>query len=159
MPGKAGDLQKQRVRAGRSSRGRQRGRTTPKPGRRPTPRGQSVRLLVSPSAAPPTSLPPHSCNGTAGSADMTACGHRWERYEIRSTREAKASLSALVDAAESGESTVITRHGHPAAMLVPIDQGTRLSAAERPGPADLLLSIPTVLDVERDTTPHRPADL
>lgn len=74
-------------------------------------------------------------------------------------REAKASLSALVDAAESGESTVITRHGHPAAMLVPIDQGTRLSAAERPGPADLLLSIPTVLDVERDTTPHRPADL
>lgn len=74
-------------------------------------------------------------------------------------REAKASLSALVDAAESGEATVITRHGRPAAMLVPIDLGTRLSAADRPILAEFLLSTPTAIDVERDTTPLRPANL
>lgn len=73
-------------------------------------------------------------------------------------REAKASLSALVDAAENGEPTVITRHGHPAAMLVPIDLGMRLSAAERPSLADFLLSIPAAIDVERDTVPLRPVD-
>ena len=79
--------------------------------------------------------------------------------KIVQLREAKASLSALVDAAESGEPTVITRHGHPAAMLVPMDLGTRLTAAERPSLADFLLSIPSAIDVERDTTPLRPADL
>jgi prevent-host-death family protein len=79
--------------------------------------------------------------------------------KIVQLREARASLSALVDAAESGEPTVITRHGHPAAMLVPIDLGTRLSAAERPSLADFLSSIPTTIDVERDTTPLRPANL
>ena len=35
--------------------------------------------------------------------------------------DAKAHLSALVDRAEAGESIVITRHGKPAARLVPIE--------------------------------------
>jgi prevent-host-death family protein len=34
-------------------------------------------------------------------------------------RDAKASLSSLVAAAERGEETVITRHGKPVARLVP----------------------------------------
>jgi len=79
--------------------------------------------------------------------------------KIVQLREAKASLSALIDAAESGEPTVITRHRHLAAMLVPIDLGTRRSAVERPGLADFLLSIPSAIDVGRDTTPVRPDDL
>ncbi len=33
--------------------------------------------------------------------------------------EAKAKLAALVDRAEAGEEIIITRHGHPAARLVP----------------------------------------
>lgn len=34
--------------------------------------------------------------------------------------DAKAHLSALIDRAEAGESIEITRHGKPAARLVPI---------------------------------------
>jgi antitoxin Phd len=74
-------------------------------------------------------------------------------------REAKATLSALVDAAEKGEPTVITRHGRPAAMLVPIDMGERLGAPDRPSLADFLLSIPAGIEVERDATPLRPVEL
>jgi prevent-host-death family protein len=41
-------------------------------------------------------------------------------------REAKARFSALVDAAENGEPTLVTRHGRAVAMLVPIEEGQRL---------------------------------
>jgi prevent-host-death family protein len=34
--------------------------------------------------------------------------------------EAKAQLTDLVRRAEAGEEVVLTRHGHPAALLVPI---------------------------------------
>jgi prevent-host-death family protein len=74
-------------------------------------------------------------------------------------RDAKATLSALVDAAEKGEPTVITRHGRPAAMLVPVDLGKRLHAPERRSLADFLLSIPTGFEVTRDQTPLRPVAL
>lgn len=74
-------------------------------------------------------------------------------------RDAKAMLSALVDAAEKGEPTVITRHGRAAAMLVSIDMAERLGGPGRPSFADLLLSIPAQIDVERDTTPLRPVEL
>ena len=36
-------------------------------------------------------------------------------------REARRRLTALVDAAQHGESTLITRHGHPAARIVPVE--------------------------------------
>ena len=36
-------------------------------------------------------------------------------------REAKATLSALVDNAANGETTVITRRGQPRAVLVGLD--------------------------------------
>ena len=38
----------------------------------------------------------------------------------RGAEEARAQLPALLDAAETGETTIITRHGRPIAALVPI---------------------------------------
>ena len=35
-------------------------------------------------------------------------------------REAKAKLSALVEAAEHGETTIVTKNGRPAAMVAPV---------------------------------------
>jgi antitoxin Phd len=74
-------------------------------------------------------------------------------------RDAKASLSAVVEAAERGEATTITKHGRPAAVIVPIDDARRLYPADKPSFADLLLSIPEDLEVERDQTPFREIDL
>jgi antitoxin Phd len=76
-----------------------------------------------------------------------------------SLREAKASLSAVVAAAERGEPAMITKHGRPAAVVVPVDQAARLLPTGRPSFADLLLSIPEDLEVERDASPFREADL
>ena len=41
-------------------------------------------------------------------------------------REAKATLSALVDHAANGETAVITRRGRPRAVLVGLDEWNRL---------------------------------
>ena len=38
-------------------------------------------------------------------------------------REAKASFSALIEAAENGEPTIITKHGKPVVKLVPANEG------------------------------------
>ena len=38
-------------------------------------------------------------------------------------RDAKATLSALVHAAERGETTILTKHGRPGGKLVPFDEG------------------------------------
>lgn len=73
-------------------------------------------------------------------------------------RDAKAAFSALVEAAERGEPTTITRHGKPAAVVVPVEAARQLYP-ERPSFADLLLAIPEPLDAGRDPTPLRPADL
>ena len=73
-------------------------------------------------------------------------------------REAKATLSALVDAAEQGEATTITRHGKPAAVLVPIEKAAELMKADRPSFAELLMSIPEEIPFERDRRPARKID-
>lgn len=70
-------------------------------------------------------------------------------------REAKAKLSALVEAAERGEPTTITKHGRPAAMIVPVAEGVRRQKDRKPNFAEWLLSIPGELPVERDQTPPR----
>ena len=44
--------------------------------------------------------------------------------------EAKTRLSSLVDEVEKGETIEITRHGRPAARLVPITPDRRRSPAE-----------------------------
>jgi prevent-host-death family protein len=74
-------------------------------------------------------------------------------------RDAKASLSAVVAAAENGEATTITKHGRPAAVVVPVEDAQRLYASKRPSFADLLMSIPEDLETERDPSPLRVPDL
>ena len=74
-------------------------------------------------------------------------------------RDAKASLSAVVEAAERGEATTITKHGRPAAVIVPIDDARRLYPADKPSFAQLLMAIPCSIDVERDQTAARDVDL
>ena len=74
-------------------------------------------------------------------------------------RDAKASLSSVVEAAERGEATTITKHGRPAAVVVPVDDARRLYAAQRTSFADLLMSLPEDLENERDPSPFRVPDL
>jgi len=73
-------------------------------------------------------------------------------------RDAKASFSAVVSAAERGEATTITKHGKPAAVVIPIGDARALYRAERPSFASLLMAIPEPIDVERDQTPMREID-
>jgi prevent-host-death family protein len=42
-------------------------------------------------------------------------------------RDAKAQLSAVVDAAQQGQAAVITRHGKPAAVIIGYEEWQRLS--------------------------------
>ncbi|HYP36970.1 MAG TPA: type II toxin-antitoxin system prevent-host-death family antitoxin [Stellaceae bacterium] len=74
-------------------------------------------------------------------------------------REAKASLSAVVEAAERGEATTITKYGRPAAVVVPVEEAKRLYPTERPSFAALLMGIPHAVEIERDTSPLREAGL
>jgi prevent-host-death family protein len=74
-------------------------------------------------------------------------------------RDAKASLSAVVEAAERGEATMITKYGRPAAVVVPVEDARRLYPEKRPSFVDLLLSIPEDLEIERNASPFREADL
>jgi antitoxin Phd len=74
-------------------------------------------------------------------------------------RDAKASLSAVVEAAERGEATTITKHGRPAAVVVPVEDARRLYATQRPSFVDLLRAIPHAIESERDPAPLRVPDL
>lgn len=79
--------------------------------------------------------------------------------ETMQIRDAKAGLSAVVAAAERGRPTIITRHGHASAMVVPIEAGRRLYPLDTPSLAAHLLALPEALETERDATPLRSADL
>ena len=74
-------------------------------------------------------------------------------------RDAKASLSAVVEAAERGAATTITKHGRPAAVVMPVEDARRVYPADRPSFAALLMSIPHAVETERDPSPLREADL
>ena len=78
--------------------------------------------------------------------------------EIVPLREAKASFSALVAAAEKGRPTLVSRHGQPCAMIVSVADGARLYPLEMPNLASYLLALPEPLEIERDTTPLRGID-
>jgi prevent-host-death family protein len=78
--------------------------------------------------------------------------------ETMQIREAKASFSALVAAAEKGRPTLVSRHGQPCAMIVPVADGARLYPLETPNLASYLLAMPEPLGTERDTTPLRGID-
>ena len=55
-------------------------------------------------------------------------------------REAKATLSALVEEAAHGETAVITRHGKPRAVIIGVDEWNRLR--DVPSFGRLLVSAP-----------------
>ncbi|MBV5287448.1 MAG: type II toxin-antitoxin system Phd/YefM family antitoxin [Methyloversatilis discipulorum] len=74
-------------------------------------------------------------------------------------REAKAKFSALIEAAEQGRPTTITRHGKPAAVLVPVEDAQRLYAQDAPSFADLLLAFPGGIEFERNASPLRDIEL
>ena len=74
-------------------------------------------------------------------------------------RDAKASLSAAIEAAERGEATTITEHGRPAAVVVPVEEAKRIYSSDRPSFADLLMGIPEDLQTERYPSPLRVPDL
>lgn len=77
-------------------------------------------------------------------------------------RDAKAGFSAMVAAAEKGRPTLVSRHGQPCAMLVPVAAGARLYPLEMPNLANYLLALPESFDepfeTARDTTPLRGID-
>lgn len=56
-------------------------------------------------------------------------------------REAATALSAVVEAAENGEPTTITKYGRPAAVVISYAEWTSLKARV-PSFADLLLAVP-----------------
>lgn len=74
-------------------------------------------------------------------------------------RDAKAHFSELVAAAERGQPTTITRHGRPAAVMVPVDVARRLYPDAGPSFAEVLLGFPGGIEFERDRTPMREIDL
>jgi prevent-host-death family protein len=78
--------------------------------------------------------------------------------EILQIREAKANFSALIAAAEKGRPTVVSRHGQPCAMIVPVADGARLYPLDMPNLASYLLALLEPLETERDTTPLRGVD-
>lgn len=55
-------------------------------------------------------------------------------------KDAKATLSAVVDQAVAGEPSVITRHGRREAVLVSFEEWERISKV--PSFADLVLAFP-----------------
>ena len=72
-------------------------------------------------------------------------------------REAKAQFSALVQAAENGEETVVTKNGRPAAKIVPFDEAPpHESGKKKPSFADWLLSMPHDIPIRRNRSRARP---
>ena len=74
-------------------------------------------------------------------------------------RDAKASLSAVVDSVVQGKPAVITRHGKPEAVILSFEDWQRLSQV--PSFGRLLMSAPagTKRATARNRTPLREADL
>jgi prevent-host-death family protein len=72
---------------------------------------------------------------------MTIGGHiRIGTMKEIQLKDAKATLSAVVDRAVAGEPTVITRHGRKEAVLVSFEEWERVSKV--PSFAELLLAFP-----------------
>lgn len=73
-------------------------------------------------------------------------------------RDAKAQLSAVVDAAENGEGALITRHGKPAAVIIGYEEWKRLSNVPSFGRLLMMSPLEDGDLPERDTTPPRESD-
>lgn len=70
-------------------------------------------------------------------------------------KDVKATLSAVVDQAVAGEPTIITRHGHPDAVVVSFEEWKRVSSV--PSFGELLLAFPVGPEdlPARDKSPAR----
>ncbi len=68
-------------------------------------------------------------------------------------REAKATLSAVIDQARQGEPSIITRHGRPEAVIVSFEEWQRLSQV--PSFGRLLMAAP----LEEEDIPERQGGL
>ena len=73
-------------------------------------------------------------------------------HEIQ-LRDAKATLSAVIDQARRGEPSVITRHGRPEAVILSFEDWQRLSQV--PSFGKLLMAAP----LEPDDLPTRESGL
>jgi prevent-host-death family protein len=69
-------------------------------------------------------------------------------------REAKARFSALVEAAENGETTLITKNGRPAARVAPIEEAAS-DRKTKPNLVDYLLSMPAEIPIKRNRSRAR----
>jgi antitoxin Phd len=69
-------------------------------------------------------------------------------------REAKSTLSAIIEAAEKGEPTTITKHGRRAAVIISYEEWSKLKSRV-PSFADLLLAVPQL--TMEDLPERRPA--
>lgn len=65
-------------------------------------------------------------------------------------RDAKATFSAVVQAAENGDATTITKNGKPVAMVVPLPNSAQSEKRRNEGLIELLMSIPEGLDLDRE---------
>lgn len=74
-------------------------------------------------------------------------------------RDAKAGLSALVEAAENGQPTMITRHGKPAAAIVSIEDLRKLHPDRKRNFGTFLLTYPGGVDLGRNPSASRDIDL
>lgn len=74
-------------------------------------------------------------------------------------RGAKATLSAVVQAAEDGEPTTITKHGKAVAMVVPLPGAEIASKPRNEGLIEYLMSIPEGLDLTREPWTMRDIEL
>lgn len=74
-------------------------------------------------------------------------------------RDAKASLSAVVDEVKRGKPAVITRHGKPEVVVVSYEEWQRLSHV--PSFGRLLMAAPLTADdlPRRNRSPLRKSDL
>lgn len=70
-------------------------------------------------------------------------------------REAKAQFSSLVDAAEKGEPTIVTRHGRAAAMLIPMDAARQVYPVDEPNLIEYLMTMPSEIPIRRNPSPSR----
>ncbi|HEY0853639.1 MAG TPA: type II toxin-antitoxin system Phd/YefM family antitoxin [Devosia sp.] len=76
-------------------------------------------------------------------------------------RDAKARFSELLEAANSGEATTITRHGVRVAVLMPVEEADKIYQPRKKTIGQVLLEYPGGIDLEslRDHTPPREIDL
>jgi prevent-host-death family protein len=83
-------------------------------------------------------------------------GDRMREIQLR---EAKATLSAVVDQAVRGEPSIITRHGRPEAVVIGFSEWQRLSSV--PSFGRLLMSAPMKPDdlPDRERSPMREVEL